>query len=285
MVVRKVWVVGVVAECELQHLHARETKVIAQPAHLWRDDAEVLNEDALMASAQLCGFKKGFSRARRPPSFLRGLTVWRDLPGCFEAAKVVDAHLINERERVMKPPRPPCETLRLVRPPVVHRVPPALPDGGKRIWRHASDNRRPTIVAKLEQFPVSPDVGAVEVHKYWDVSDQADRPRQRGVVERAPLSEEQPLDKLVIANLDRQLLLQFMPRPPASITNTGRPVRPRTIQMIAEGAERRVLVKPPPVLPLEIYNLRFPAIGIKSFESPPQKFGMSLLDILEIHSV
>ena len=145
----------------MKHLHAREAAVVAQLLDLVGDDAEVFRHDGQVADRRAHGIKELLARPFHPTAVDSGLRLAVDLPECFEAAEMIDAHDVDKREELAEPRDPPGVALVLHRLPVVLRVAPELTRRAEVVGRYASDRLGRAVDVEVEERLMRPDIGAV----------------------------------------------------------------------------------------------------------------------------
>src|SRR5207248_1722139 len=111
------------AEGELEQLHAREAKLVAERRDFRSDRAQILRDELRGTE----GLEQLRSRCGPPAAVLGGRLVGRHFPVAAETDEMVEADGVEARERLGEALQPPGETGSLQRLPVVERVAPALP--------------------------------------------------------------------------------------------------------------------------------------------------------------
>ena len=138
-VVREEQVGGVVAEAELQDLHAGEAAAVAQFDHVVGDQAEVFGNDRQRAEHAFDRFEERFAGAGFPFAFFGGGAACGNVVITGEAAEVVDAEHVGLAQCAAQARGPPCEVFFRHQVPAVERVAPALSGGRHRVRRAAGD--------------------------------------------------------------------------------------------------------------------------------------------------
>ncbi|HEY0415066.1 MAG TPA: hypothetical protein VGC78_01660 [Gaiellaceae bacterium] len=187
MVPGQVRVRRVAADGELEHRHPREPELLAEAHHRLGDHAEVLRDDVERPELGLDRPEDGGAGAAAPDAVPRRPVAARDGPVGDEAAEVVDARQVDERERPAEPLEPPAEAVGAHRPPVVERVAPQLPGLRERVRRHARDE------AVLEEPAVRTVVGAVPGDVDRHVAEDPDAAVARVRAQLPPLAIEPDL--------------------------------------------------------------------------------------------
>src|SRR5262249_27780191 len=115
----------------------------------------------------------------------------------FETTKMVQAHDIHEFQDGPQPCNPPRIAGISHDVPAVHRVPPALPCSAKIVWWDTSHLSRLASVIQGEQGRMPPDISAVVCHIDREVTNQTNTTGMAVLLQRLPLPEKLPLQKLV----------------------------------------------------------------------------------------
>ena len=117
--VRKIQMRAAIRKTELQNPHPRHAEVLSQLIHLGGNQPEVFGNEWQIAKDLLQPLKKLVSRSLDPLPVDRGLFVGRDRPERLEAAEVVEANHVIQRQRAPNPRHPPVESALLqLAPPV-----------------------------------------------------------------------------------------------------------------------------------------------------------------------
>ena len=184
VVLRPVRVVGRARERPEEHDHAREAELVAQSLDIGRDHPEVLGDHRQLAELGLDRPEQRSAGAGRPVALGRALRLGRDRPVGREAAEVVDARDVDERERAPQPFDPPAVAVGRDSVPVEERVAPVLTLGAEVVGRRAGDDAVPEQLGMREV--VAAGVGRVDRH----VADQAHAALGRVVAQAGPFPLE-----------------------------------------------------------------------------------------------
>src|SRR5688572_20088225 len=129
-------------ERELQDAHTREAELLAEALDWFRDHAEILGHERQPSELAAEGPKDRLAGTSPPAPRPRGARARWDRPVRDEAAEVIDAQKIEERELPAEAVDPPAVTTRPKRGPVVERAAPALAARAERIRRYPGDDPR-----------------------------------------------------------------------------------------------------------------------------------------------
>src|ERR1043166_5427332 len=196
VVVRQVFVGRVGAEAELDDAHARKVELVAQRDHVGRDEAEVFGDDGERAEFRLDGLKEFAARREDPLAALGGLVAARNLPVGREAAEVVNADDVNEREHGARARDPPLEAVLAHPLPIVDGVAPELARAAEVVGRDSGDEARAATLVELEEVGLGPHVSRVVRDEDGDVADDLNLLVAAVGAQARPLVEEEELFEL-----------------------------------------------------------------------------------------
>src|SRR6185312_11191919 len=171
---REIGVAAALCEAELQDPHAWHAEVFAQLVDFRSDEAEVFGDEGQVSEDLFEAIEECLARSFDPMTVHGGRLVSGDGPEGFEAAEVVEADEVVERERTTDARDPPVEAAFFKQAPLVKRVAPALAGCGEVIRRDAGDTGGLTLVVELEDLGVRPDVGGVVADEDGDVTEDFD---------------------------------------------------------------------------------------------------------------
>src|SRR6185437_8767101 len=144
---------------ELQNPHARHAEAFAQFVDLGGDEAEIFRDEGKVAEYIVEALEKLVAGGLDPLTVDGGLFVSGDGPVGLEAAEVVEADHVIEREGAADARNPPVETTLPKFAPAVERIAPALAAGRKVVGRDTGDPKHMAFRIKLEELRMRPDVG------------------------------------------------------------------------------------------------------------------------------
>ena len=101
--------------------------------------------------------------------------------------------------------------------PVIQRIAPKLSCSREIIRRNSGNNGRIAVLFKLEQFTVCPYICTVKCNEDWDIADDLDAVYMCIITKSVPLTEEDKLDVLIVADGIRQTLGSWCCSTPISI--------------------------------------------------------------------
>src|SRR5208283_1915054 len=136
-VLRKIRIVSVTIEGELQNSCTRDLKLIAQQRHVLSDQPQILGDKWQPPQFFPDRLEKAATRAGHPLAGLRCLSPRWYMPRSCETAKMVQANHIYVTQQSANPVDPPSITGRTKRIPVVDRITPYLPCGAEVVGRNA----------------------------------------------------------------------------------------------------------------------------------------------------
>ena len=155
------------ADGELEDDHAGQLELAPQPQHGRCDHAEVLGDQRQRSELALERVEEGAARAAPPGAVLGGRVPFGHCPVRDEAAEVVDAREVDERQRAPQPLDPPAVARAAHRRPVVEGVAPQLPGRAEQVGWHPGDE------TGLEELGMRPVVGAAPRHVDRHVAEDA----------------------------------------------------------------------------------------------------------------
>ncbi len=141
--------------------------------------------------------EEGVTGSFDPVAVHGGLFVGGDGPEGFEAAEVIKANHVVERERAADARDPPVKAALFEQAPLVERIAPALAGGGEVVGRNSRDACGSALLVELKDFGVSPDVGGVVADEDGDVAEDFDLALDAVGAEGVPLLGEEELDDLL----------------------------------------------------------------------------------------
>ena len=147
-VVRQKKIAPITGEGELQHLHSRQIKLIAQRSHLLRHHTQIFGDDRKIAQRRFKRVEKNRARPLDPLAHLRRRHPKRNLPIGFKAAKVIEPRDVHHRQRRAEALDPPRIIISLQHIPAIQRVAPQLTGRAEIIRRHARHHRRLAMFVK-----------------------------------------------------------------------------------------------------------------------------------------
>ncbi len=170
----------------------------------------------------------------------------RYLPVGREAAEVVDADDVHERERRAHALDPPAEAVRAHPLPVVKRVAPELPRLAEVVGRDSGDDRGRAVLLELEQVGVAPTRRPSRARRRWGCRRRCCTcwPRQYSR-SRAHWSKKRNCLNFTSSICSREPRARASSAAGSRRTSRLLPLRPRRLAALAlERAVERVVVEP-----------------------------------------
>lgn len=125
-------VVGIAVEGELQHLHARISRLFQHFPHPLVYDPQVLRDDGTAFPA----LEQRRARSLQPFALLRVRRPRGDRVKAVEAAEMIDTKDIEQRQGIIDARVPPGVTVSFQLFPIIDGIAPQLTVGGKGVGRH-----------------------------------------------------------------------------------------------------------------------------------------------------
>ncbi|CDB29719.1 unknown [Firmicutes bacterium CAG:137] len=141
-------------EGKFQHLHAGIARVLLELPDLPGEVPQVLGNELHPRQPLPQGTDEIPAGARQPVAAPGCVILCRNCPVALKAPEMVQAHHIVHPARRPQAAQPPGIAGRAQLLPVVQRVPPQLPVGGKRIRRHPCHQPGLPVLIQLEQLAV-----------------------------------------------------------------------------------------------------------------------------------
>ena len=235
----------VLAEGELQHLHAGKPEDLDEAADVLREKAEVLGDERDVSERVLDRHEEHEARPVHPAPVARGGRARGHLPVRREAAEVVEAHDVREPEVQADPLDPPVVAFLGENVPPVEGMAPELPVRAEVVGRNARRRRGPPVLAEHEQPAVRPDVGAVARDVDGEVPDHRDVARVRLRLHALPLPEKEELRVRVERDLVRELGPRRGEGALLAVRESGIPFRPGPARVLfPQGGEEGPVGEP-----------------------------------------
>ena len=165
----KILIVGVIGK--FQHLHGREAALLHHLNDALCHETQVLGYDGQGLTELLCDcLEERDTGTRFPTSFLGRLTR-RNRKVLVEAAEVIHANTVVNREAVLHAPRPPGIAASLVIVPVIERISPELSVRREIIRRTTRHRFRLAFFIELKELGMRPGIRRVRGHINREISD------------------------------------------------------------------------------------------------------------------
>ena len=120
---------------KLQNLHPRQAGICQQPAHLRRQNAEILGNKVHMIKPLGQNVHQIHTRPFDPLSAAGGGSAVRNRPITLKPPEMVDAHIIHLVKLMLYPVDPPTVALFFMFLPVVERIAPLLAGSAEIVGR------------------------------------------------------------------------------------------------------------------------------------------------------
>ena len=121
---RKIRIVRLTVECELQHSRAWHLKLIAKLCHIWSDGAKVLGDKRQAPQFSLGRLEKAGSWSRHPLARPRCFSASRHVPRGCETTEVIQANCVYVAQQRANPIDAPLVTRGTKCIPVVDGITP-----------------------------------------------------------------------------------------------------------------------------------------------------------------
>ena len=169
---------------------------------------------------------------------------------------------------------PPVEAAFLEGAPFVERIAPALAGGGEVIGRDAGDADGVELLVELEDFGVSPDIGAVVVDEDGDIAHDLDALFGAVGANGAPLLVEEELDGLLDGEFAALFVEDGGHGVAVAVGVLGGPLVPAGVAVhAADDGEHGVVGEPGDVVRTELMEARAQVVG-----GPVEEVGGGLFD-------
>src|ERR1700674_2104166 len=123
---------------------------------------------------------------------------------------------------------------------------PTLAIFTEKIWGHASDDFGIEVGVQTKQIGVSPDIGAVEIHKDRDVAHDANRTLRAVGAERLPLFEEKKLHDAADIEIVDHFRVRLLDRRRIAMSQLAGPLVPALqLETRAQTIEENEVIEPP----------------------------------------
>ena len=173
---RQIDMCALVAESELNDLHAGNVEALAKFAHVLGDVTKVFGNEGQVAEFILQGLEETVVRTGCPVTVNGGGVVGRDLPARFEAAEMVKTNDVAVVEGPAHAVDPPVVAALLKGLPVVKRISPALAGFAESVGRDTGDDFAGKVGFQAKNFGICPDIGAVIADEDGDIADDLGSP-------------------------------------------------------------------------------------------------------------